>query len=202
MKRENFPHLCNSEEGARTKTGNSPGSSVEGRTQISTEHDIESGGAEQGDKKDESKAAVDTNKSPKSTAVSQSTSEAVDEDTTFVELPAPGFSSLSANAIQDPARMRLVPNICSICLCNYEIGSDVVWSSNSNCEHAFHTACIEQWLMKQREGPLCPCCRRDFILDPFDLEDEAGAGTSLTVDDHSEGEDPPAPLTSPMQDAG
>lgn len=22
--------------------------------------------------------------------------------------------------------------------------------------------------MKQREGPLCPCCRRDFVIDPFD----------------------------------
>lgn len=26
--------------------------------------------------------------------------------------------------------------------------------------------------MKQREGPLCPCCRRDFIVDPFDLLEE------------------------------
>jgi len=23
--------------------------------------------------------------------------------------------------------------------------------------------------MKQREGPLCPCCRRDFVIDPFDF---------------------------------
>jgi len=30
--------------------------------------------------------------------------------------------------------------------------------------------------MKQREGPLCPCCRRDFIVDPFDLiEDDEEA---------------------------
>ena len=26
--------------------------------------------------------------------------------------------------------------------------------------------------MKQREGPLCPCCRRDFVIDPYDMEDE------------------------------
>lgn len=26
--------------------------------------------------------------------------------------------------------------------------------------------------MKQREGPLCPCCRRDFIVDPLDLLEE------------------------------
>ncbi len=24
--------------------------------------------------------------------------------------------------------------------------------------------------MKQRDGPLCPCCRRDFVLDPYDME--------------------------------
>ena len=26
--------------------------------------------------------------------------------------------------------------------------------------------------MKQREGPLCPCCRRDFVIDPYDMDDE------------------------------
>ena len=26
--------------------------------------------------------------------------------------------------------------------------------------------------MKQREGPLCPCCRRDFVVDPLDLLEE------------------------------
>jgi len=31
--------------------------------------------------------------------------------------------------------------------------------------------CIEKWLLRQREGPLCPCCRRDFVIDPFDLQD-------------------------------
>ncbi|KAG7369095.1 ring finger domain containing protein [Nitzschia inconspicua] len=64
--------------------------------------------------------------------------------------------------------LRQVPNECSICLCEYTVGSDIVWSSNPQCDHAFHEQCIEQWLMKQREGPLCPCCRRDFVIDPFD----------------------------------
>merc|ERR1712125_191159 len=66
---------------------------------------------------------------------------------------------------------RLAPGLCTICLSNFEIGSDVVWSSNPTCEHVFHEKCIEQWMMKQREGPLCPICRRDFIVDPFDIED-------------------------------
>ena len=55
-----------------------------------------------------------------------------------------------------------------------KVGSDIVWSSNESCDHHFHANCIEKWLMKQREGPLCPCCRRDFIVDPFDLLEEEG----------------------------
>ena len=62
--------------------------------------------------------------------------------------------------------------LCSICLSNYYPGETIVWSSNEGCEHAFHEQCIFQWLMKQREGPLCPCCRRDFVIDPYDMEDE------------------------------
>ncbi|OEU19897.1 hypothetical protein FRACYDRAFT_155564, partial [Fragilariopsis cylindrus CCMP1102] len=52
---------------------------------------------------------------------------------------------------------------CSICLCEYIVGSDLVYSSNPQCDHVFHAECIEQWIMKQRDGPLCPCCRRDFV---------------------------------------
>jgi len=70
---------------------------------------------------------------------------------------------------QDDIELREVPNECSICLCEYTLGSDIVRSSNPQCDHVFHTNCIEQWLMKQRDGPLCPCCRRDFVIDPFDF---------------------------------
>jgi hypothetical protein len=70
---------------------------------------------------------------------------------------------------QDDIELRKVSNECSICLCEYTLGSDIVWSSNPQCDHVFHTNCIEQWLMKQRDGPLCPCCRRDFVIDPFDF---------------------------------
>jgi len=73
------------------------------------------------------------------------------------------------NQQQDDIELRKVPNECSICLCEYKLGSDVVWSSNPKCDHVFHASCIEQWLMKQRDGPLCPCCRRDFVVDPFDF---------------------------------
>lgn len=73
------------------------------------------------------------------------------------------------NQQHDDIELRRVPNECSICLCEYKLGSDVVWSSNPKCDHVFHTSCIEQWLMKQRDGSLCPCCRRDFVVDPFDF---------------------------------
>lgn len=92
--------------------------------------------------------------------------ESDDDDDLLVEIPEPGLF------MNHERKLRMVPNVCTICLCNYEIGSDIVWSSNLKCEHAFHLECIEEWLMNQREGPLCPCCRRDFIIDPYDLEGE------------------------------
>lgn len=95
----------------------------------------------------------------------------IDEDQLFVEVPSPGFQLASASLVVGRFTHRLVPNVCSICLCNYNVGNTVVWSSNEACEHVFHENCILQWLMKQREGPLCPCCRRDFVLDPYDIED-------------------------------
>mmetsp|Transcript_1874 Transcript_1874/g.4491 ORF Transcript_1874/g.4491 Transcript_1874/m.4491 type:complete len:358 (+) Transcript_1874:75-1148(+) len=100
----------------------------------------------------------------------------------FVLIPKPGLPdggsiyefnananpNVASNNKKDDVALRKVPNECTICLCEYEVGSDIVWSSNPQCEHAFHKNCIEQWLMKQRDGPLCPCCRRDFVIDPFD----------------------------------
>ena len=106
--------------------------------------------------------------------------EGYDDDGTFILVPKPGLPDgasiyefttnpvVAANKNQDINDLRMVPNECSICLCEYTVGSDAVWSSNPQCDHVFHANCIEQWLMKQRDGPLCPCCRRDFVIDPFD----------------------------------
>jgi hypothetical protein len=90
------------------------------------------------------------------------------DDDIMVKLPAPGLHYLTAT---EEHEQRLVSGLCTICLSTYTVGSNVVWSSNADCDHAFHHDCIEKWLMKQREGPLCPCCRRDFIVDPFDVEE-------------------------------
>ena len=42
--------------------------------------------------------------------------------------------------------------------------------------------------MKQRGGPLCPCCRRDFVIDPLDDDtDENVIISNLTNNMDSEG---------------
>lgn len=91
-----------------------------------------------------------------------------DDDESFsIEIPEPGL--FFNDDIEDRPALRIAPGTCTICLSTYQVGSDVVWSSNADCEHVFHVLCAEQWLLRQREGPLCPCCRRDFIIDPVDV---------------------------------
>lgn len=54
-----------------------------------------------------------------------------------------------------------VPPQCLICLENYLVGDQIVWSSNPNCIHVFHEECILTWLSKMGEG-FCPLCRQNF----------------------------------------
>jgi hypothetical protein len=213
LKEENFPHLraaeSSSMEGAHFTPSNME-EKEEDNTKESGATDSEAGICDQADVEPNAVEKMtdvvkDNNKNDSaSTEQSEQSGKAadtlltrpetpIDEDSTMVEIPMPGLqqqTANNANAIQDPSNLRLVPNICTICLCNYEIGSDIVWSSNSACGHAFHQDCIEQWLMKQREGPLCPCCRRDFIIDPYDLEEDgAGAGIIAGGADAADDED-------------
>lgn len=106
-----------------------------------------------------------------------------DEESILIQIPCPGLnvrnvlSSDGITTVQGTARtnaLRWVPGFCTICLSAFEVGHDIVWSSNANCDHCFHTDCMQQWLTKQQrsvnaEGPVCPCCRRDFVIDPYDL---------------------------------
>eukprot|EP00934_Nitzschia_sp_Nitz4_P000412 Nitzschia sp. Nitz4//scaffold17_size182527//88045//89019//NITZ4_001854-RA/size182527-snap-gene-0.280-mRNA-1//1//CDS//3329539340//412//frame0 len=85
-------------------------------------------------------------------------------------------SSLVLSKPNDPYVCRdstKQPWVCSICLAEYEVGDKITWSKNPLCFHVFHHECIEQWLYKHDE---CPLCREDFFdsrghkLDPSSEE--------------------------------
>lgn len=67
-----------------------------------------------------------------------------------------------------------IHSICGICLCEYEEGEEICWSSNIECTHLFHKDCIVEWLMRHDD---CPCCRCDYLTISrekslkFDLQD-------------------------------
>ena len=67
---------------------------------------------------------------------------------------APGYIMLRGK--------RMVPNCCAVCLGCYEQGESVVWSSNRECQHAFHEECVIEWFFKMQNGTPCPCCRQEF----------------------------------------
>lgn len=77
---------------------------------------------------------------------------------------------------------RMVPAACAICLCPYEVGDEVSWSPESECQHAFHRDCITSWLSKKRQQ-LCPCCRQVFCR----VEETPPANDGSTVVESSEG---------------
>jgi hypothetical protein len=163
LKRVNFPHLLehNETQPSIEQEGNGKSNAKRETTEHREKEDIETGSG--------SLDIENTGKENDETDIQlrDASGKSIDLDNLFVEIPAPGLS-----VTPNSKKLRLVPNLCTICLCNYEIGTDIVWSSNSVCDHAFHFECIEQWLMNQRDGPLCPCCRRDFIIDPYDLDED------------------------------
>ncbi len=81
-------------------------------------------------------------------------------------------------------KSRICPNVCTICLMEYEPSDRVSWSSNKECTHVFHEDCITHWLvslgrtkskmLRFSEEPTeaqllnyeleCPCCRQHFIV--------------------------------------
>eukprot|EP00934_Nitzschia_sp_Nitz4_P007594 Nitzschia sp. Nitz4//scaffold4_size323378//99174//100145//NITZ4_000645-RA/size323378-snap-gene-0.409-mRNA-1//1//CDS//3329553354//7584//frame0 len=51
---------------------------------------------------------------------------------------------------------------CDICFTDYEIGDKVAWSRNPLCIHAYHQACILDWLQQKTT---CPICRHDYQFE-------------------------------------
>jgi Ring finger domain len=105
-----------------------------------------------------------------------------EEDATKIVLPAAGLAvgfvhGSGSSSSRRPSSYRQAPGFCTICLCTYEVNDDVVWSSNAECPHVFHRDCMLSWLLKlhRGDGPLCPCCRRDFLIDPYDASAAASA---------------------------
>lgn len=57
-------------------------------------------------------------------------------------------------------------HMCAVCIESYKIGEVVTVLT---CEHIFHKACIEPWLLERRTCPMCKC----DILKALGVEDEA-----------------------------
>jgi hypothetical protein len=55
------------------------------------------------------------------------------------------------------------PTECPICFADFEVGDKICWSNNADCVHTFHIACLEPWLMKHDE---CPLCRAQYLVPP------------------------------------
>ncbi|KAL3899575.1 MAG: hypothetical protein SGARI_006429, partial [Bacillariaceae sp.] len=62
------------------------------------------------------------------------------------------------------------PNLCTICLENYQPGDTVTWSTNDACPHVYHQVCVATFFAhgkkKGRKSCLCPTCRQEYITLP------------------------------------
>jgi len=56
---------------------------------------------------------------------------------------------------------------CPICLEGYTAGQEICWSRNDKCVHSYHLHCMQAWLMKSDD---CPLCRENYL--------NSGLGTS------------------------
>jgi len=52
---------------------------------------------------------------------------------------------------------------CQICLTDFQVGDKICWSNNPACVHTFHFDCLEPWLMKHDQ---CPLCRLAYLVPP------------------------------------
>mmetsp|Transcript_16775 Transcript_16775/g.27550 ORF Transcript_16775/g.27550 Transcript_16775/m.27550 type:complete len:291 (-) Transcript_16775:87-959(-) len=74
-----------------------------------------------------------------------------------------GASQDTINSLQQqqfrPASMSKEDAVCVICLGEYEVGEYV---RTLPCKHAYHSSCIDRWLIINRN---CPLCQRNILAD-------------------------------------
>ena len=75
---------------------------------------------------------------------------------------------------------------CAICLQDLEDGDEICWSHNPECFHAFHSKCIESWLIQKDE---CPCCRKNYMMPPLDVVPNKDFCCNVTSSSDDETED-------------
>jgi hypothetical protein len=104
--------------------------------------------------------------------------EQVQEDIETGETTA---ASKTSSGRADGWQQRTIQSGCAICLDPYEVGDDIVWSSNEQCRHAFHQECVLDYFLHLHQydkeediaatlsGP-CPCCRQSFCQPRFTLQ--------------------------------
>lgn len=71
-----------------------------------------------------------------------------------------GTDSTSGTGSDAPFGSKHVQT-CLICLECFHVGEIASWSSTKDCNHAFHPSCIEKWLLRHEN---CPICRRMIML--------------------------------------
>ena len=74
------------------------------------------------------------------------------------------------------------PWICAICLTPYEVGDEICWSQNPECQHVFHHQCISEWLYKHED---CPMCRAVYFAADDGTNDEDSAAEVSGVSENA-----------------
>lgn len=46
------------------------------------------------------------------------------------------------------------PDLCAICLGEFEADEDINWCQNGKCNKPYHYTCIERWCLRSRKTPL------------------------------------------------
>ncbi|KAM7469880.1 hypothetical protein LguiA_008063 [Lonicera macranthoides] len=77
---------------------------------------------------------------------------------------APAYKAASRSSIEELEKTSAGPSLegssCSVCLEEFEVGSEVACMP---CSHYYHTGCIIEWLEKSN---MCPLCRFQMPVDP------------------------------------